>query len=141
MLILQEKLSNLTLKFRLVCTDGLRCIIRPSSPDLNSSGEIRAAVAHVAAHGAEGISLYNWGFLSCAGTIYSMFVRRYEISRAEILTVMPRIQYLVIRGPISSRRPGQAHEGVVPDSCDHVAGLDCPAMLTAPEPGPAPVSS
>ena len=48
---------------RLGNTEGLRCIIRPSSPDLNSASEVRAAVSGIAAQGAEGISFYNWGFL------------------------------------------------------------------------------
>ena len=48
---------------RLGGPEGLRCVIRPSFPDLNSAEEVRAAVSTVAAHGAEGISFYNWGFL------------------------------------------------------------------------------
>jgi len=48
---------------RLGGTKGLRCIIRPSSPDLNSASEVKQAVSSIAALGAEGISFYNWGFL------------------------------------------------------------------------------
>ncbi|MCY3878388.1 MAG: hypothetical protein OXF74_04315 [Rhodobacteraceae bacterium] len=48
---------------RLGGTEGLRCVIRPSAPDLNSASEVRAAVSDIAALGAEGISFYNWGFL------------------------------------------------------------------------------
>lgn len=48
---------------RLDRPEGVRCVIRPSWPDLNSASEVRDAVSSVAAHGAEGISFYNWGFL------------------------------------------------------------------------------
>ena len=48
---------------RLGGSRGLRCVIRPSWPDLSSASEVRAAVSSFAAHGADGISFYNWGFL------------------------------------------------------------------------------
>lgn len=48
---------------RLGGSEGLRCIIRPSAPDLDSAAEVRAVVTEVAKRGAEGISFYNWGFL------------------------------------------------------------------------------
>ncbi len=48
---------------RLGTADGLRCIIRPSAPDLNSPSEVRATVSFIAGQGVDGISFYNWGFL------------------------------------------------------------------------------
>lgn len=48
---------------RLGTSDGLRCIIRPSTPDLNSASEVHSTVSFIANLGVEGISFYNWGFL------------------------------------------------------------------------------
>ena len=42
---------------------GMRCILRPSHPDLNSAAEVRAVAEYVGAGDAQGISFYNWGFL------------------------------------------------------------------------------
>ncbi len=55
---------------RLGGSKGLRCVIRPSWPDLNSASEVQAAVSSIATHGAEGISFYNWGFLRRQGLRY-----------------------------------------------------------------------
>ena len=48
---------------RLGTIDGLRCIIRPSAPDLNTASEVRSTVSLIASKGVDGISFYNWGFL------------------------------------------------------------------------------
>ncbi len=48
---------------RLGGPEGLRCIVRPSAPDLNSAAEVKVVVDAIARAGAEGVSFYNWGFL------------------------------------------------------------------------------
>ena len=48
---------------RVGTAEGLRCIIRPSAPDLNSASEVKSVVSFLKGQGVNGISFYSWGFL------------------------------------------------------------------------------
>lgn len=50
------------IKRRLRSAKGLRCILRPSYPDLTPS-EVTSMVNFLKVQGIDGISFYNWGFL------------------------------------------------------------------------------